>query len=209
MAEQTNGINNLSANGSPGIVAPRDSSWTIGPREFVIKYLRYLPWVLICAALALVFAYIKIRYTTPIFQVQSSLLIKNSGPNGGGDAKLTELFGTQSGPNLSNEIPILKSSPVIRRVVHDLDFETHYYGQGKIRSTLLYPESPFHLQVIHIAEPSRGFGISITMLNEEHYLINPSKKPSSFGQIVELNGNRFILSRNMDVSTEPYSSNIF
>ncbi len=207
MQEKTNG---LGQNIVSGTVQAQDSSWTIGPREFVLKYLRYLPWVFICTAFALVFAYIKIRYTTPIFHVQSFLLIKDDkGNNLSKDQKLDELFMSQGVVNLSNEIQILKSSPVIQRVVKDLNFQTRYYGTGKIRSSLLYPQSPVLLQIIHIADSSVGFGISITVLNDNQFTIGVSKTPVSFGQIIDKGGNQYIITRNKSVDLHGYASNIF
>ncbi len=208
MIEQTNGITNPDLNGSNSHAPMQDSSWTLGPREFILKYLVYLPWLLICVALSLIFAYIKIRYSTPIYKVQSSLLVKSDPAGKGGDDKFATLY-SQSGPNLSNEIPILLSSPVIRRVVRDLDFQVNYYGMGKIRSTLLYPTSPFQMNILHIEDSSRGFSISLTLLNNDQFLISPSKKPTSFGDIIEMGGNRFTLTRNKEIDPSGFTSNIF
>jgi hypothetical protein len=45
MAESTNG--NIPVNGTHLNEKRQDSSWTLGPREFVLKYFKYLPWVMI------------------------------------------------------------------------------------------------------------------------------------------------------------------
>ena len=63
MADTSNGLNNPDTNSN-------DLSWKLGPRDFVLKNLKYIPWVLVCGAIALVLAYLNIRYTTPIFSVQ-------------------------------------------------------------------------------------------------------------------------------------------
>ncbi|MBS1947279.1 MAG: hypothetical protein JST47_05885, partial [Bacteroidetes bacterium] len=106
MSDQGNSINENGLNGNVNHFPAKDNSWTIGPREFILKYIKYLPWVVISAALGLIFAYIKIRYTTPIYHAQSSMLIKSDKQNNNGD-KFAELYLGQSGPNLSNEIPVL------------------------------------------------------------------------------------------------------
>ncbi len=207
MSEQINGatISGNNGNGQP------DNSWTLGPREFVLKYVRYAPWVLICTALSLIFAYIKIRYTTPIFHVQSSLMIKKDNQSSMRDQKFGELYMNSSmgDNNLNNEIQILKSSPVMRRVVHDLDLQIHYYGIGKIRSTLLYPETPFRLEILKLVDSSKSFGINLTILNNDQFLLGVSKTPVSFEQILEKAGNKFIVHRNKENDFHNYTSNLF
>src|ERR1700743_790608 len=90
-----------------------DNTWTVSPKDFIFKYLKYLPWVLVCGIIGLVLAYIKLRYIVPVYRVQSAMLIKNEGSNGvGKDQKFDELFMTQSSVNLANEMAILRSSPV-------------------------------------------------------------------------------------------------
>src|SRR5215475_5173714 len=111
MADQTTG--NYNVEPATPYSKPAKNTWSLGPREFVLKYLRFLPWVVICVALALVAAYVKIRYTPPIFRAQSSILIKNDRNAGEGkDTRFDELFMAQGSANLNNEMEILKSRPV-------------------------------------------------------------------------------------------------
>src|ERR1700729_3647205 len=109
---------------SPAQTNGPDAKPTTGPREFIMRYIKYMPWVLFSAILFGVLAYIKIRYTTPIYVVQSSLLIKNEssqmGGNGGKDISFNELFMNQGTLNLNNEVEILRSRPVLQRVARDL-----------------------------------------------------------------------------------------
>src|ERR1700689_2440212 len=118
MTEQTNGT--MTSNNT----AFKDNSWTVGPKDFLFKYLKYIPWVIICIAVALVLAYLKIRWTPPIFHAQALLLIKDERSDGGAskDERFNEMLMEQPTINLDNEIEILKSSPVMERVVKDLDF---------------------------------------------------------------------------------------
>ena len=69
-----------------------EMSWKIGPREFIFKYLKFIPWIIICSAIALVLGWLKIRYTTNIFPVQASMLVKDDNKPGGGDARFDAMF---------------------------------------------------------------------------------------------------------------------
>src|SRR5690348_654716 len=83
----------------------------ISPKEFLFKYIRYLPWIIGSVLLFCFFAYIKIRYTTQIYEVKASLLIKNDNSLTGSskDQRFSDLFMEQDNINLDNEIQILKS----------------------------------------------------------------------------------------------------
>src|SRR5580704_16583977 len=193
MIEQTNGI---SINNSPG----KDNSWTVGPKDFVLKYLRYLPWVIICVAFALVIAFLKIRWATPIYHIESSMLIKDERDNSmSKDQQFNEMFLAQPNINLDNEILILRSTSVIGHVVRDLDFQTQYCSKGSVRSSLLYPKSPIYLKIIHQTDSTTPFGFLIKILNENQFLIGTSKTPIAFGQLFEKNGNSCMLFRNKEI----------
>ncbi len=133
----------------------RENSWTVSPRDFIFKYLKYLPWIVICGITGFVLAYIKLRYVVPVYSVQSSLLIQSEEGNGvGKDQKFDELFMNQSNVNLANETAILQSRPVLKRVISDLGLQAYYYNQGNVRSSFIYPfsKSPFVIEDSVIAE---------------------------------------------------------
>src|ERR1700712_5930416 len=137
---------------SNGLTIPEsrsnDISWKLGPRDFVLKNLKFIPWILICAAIALLLAWLKIRYSTPTYVVQSSMLIRNKASNSGKGDRFDALMMSPGSENLNNEIRILTSRPVLQRVVRNIKLLTRYYNIGKVRTTLLFPEAPFSLEFV-------------------------------------------------------------
>lgn len=182
----------------------------MAPREFIFRYLKYLPWILLCVIIALVLAKIKIRYSVPIYRVQSSLLIKDDrsggGTSGKQDERLDELMLFQPPTNLNNEIEILKSRPLLARVATDLGLQTQYSNKGKIRSTLLYGNLPFHMSMLHLADSLDDFVFTVIVKNENQFTLNESKEVHSFGDSLMLGNNRLVLIRNKDVSLQSFSS---
>src|SRR3954470_7487324 len=87
------------------------------PREFLLRYIKYLPWLMISLAVALVIAKIKLRYATPIYQTEARLLIKKESPYNRSNEKFDEIFTAGPQQNVFNEIEILKSRPLAARVV--------------------------------------------------------------------------------------------
>jgi capsular exopolysaccharide synthesis family protein len=189
-----------------------ENKFSFGPREFLARYLKYLPWVVSSVIVFVILAYIKIRYSTPIYSIQSSLLIKNENNQGGGSGKdisFNELFMNQNNINLSNEMQILKSRPVLQRVARDLDLQKLYYNRGSIRSTFLYPGRPFELAIIKMGDSSASFAFQITILSDTQFLLNENKSPLSFGQPFQIGSNICLLKRKVQVDLRLYATKVF
>lgn len=182
---------------------------TIGPKEYLFRYLKYLPWVLACVALSLMLAKVKIRYSVPIYRVQSSLLINNdrsgNGGSGKGGERLDELIMLQPAANLSNEIEILKARPLMERVARDLGLQSQYVNTGNIRSTLLYKELPFHLLILHFADSTQGFGFSLDVKNDRQFALNKEKGLHNFNEPFTVGGNEVILLLDSSVPLRSFS----
>src|SRR5450432_1341095 len=164
MPENSNGIGHHPESTS------NEMSWKLGPRDFVLKNLKYIPWVIICGVISFLLAYLKIRYSTPIYRVQSSMLIKNQGSNSKSD-RFEALFMSPNEENLSNEIQILSSRPVLQRVINDIHLTTRYYNIGKVRTSILYPMTPFRLGIISPGLYGDNFGLHITLVNDRQFKI--------------------------------------
>ncbi len=199
MPEATNGLSQPEAN-------PQEFARKLGLRDFLLKNIKYIPWIIICGSIALVLAYLKIRYSTPIYLVQSSMVINNSG---GGHDRFDALMMTPGTENLSNEIRILSSRPVLQRVVSNIHLKTRYYNIGKVRTSLLYPTSPFTVEIIDPNTSEEDFGMQITILNEQQYKIGKEPKDHVFGEILNIEGKKFTLVRNLDVNLKNFSSPVF
>jgi len=175
-----------------------ENPWKPGPKEFIFKYLKYLPWVVITLALFLTLAYLKVRYATSIYRVQSSLLIKNDdhSEDRAPDARFDELFMSQGVTNLSNEIEILKSKPVLQRVARDLKLQIYYYNKGNVKTSLMYPDPPFYLEPLVIVDSASGFNCMITLLGNGKFLLDEGKTRLDFGKPFKVGNNICRITRN-------------
>jgi tyrosine-protein kinase Etk/Wzc len=154
----------------------------MGTREFVMRYLKYLPWLLLSIALAIGGAFVKNRYSIPIYQVQSSLIINNDRSGGQKDDKLGELFMFGPSVNLSNEIEILRSRPFVERVVRDLGLQAYYYSKGNIRSTQLYGDIPFRLVLLRQVDSTIGFSFMVNAVDDKTFTLNEDKTLHRFNE---------------------------
>lgn len=178
------------------------------PREFAMRYLKYIPWLIASTALFLVLAFIKLRYSSSIFQVTSKLLIKNDRSSGSQD-KLRDLFMTNYSQNLEDEIQVLTASGLSKRIVKALNLQTSYLSIGKVKSYHLHPnESPLWLEIMQLKDSSQGYSMDIKYLNENTVNINNAKEPVYIGQVIENGFAKFRLLKR-PVNYLQYGSNLF
>ena len=113
-------------------------------KTFLVKLLMYWPWITGCVLAALVGAFFYLKTQTPLYTVSSSVLIKNeSSKSGNNGASLADLgFVTSSTQNFDNELEILRSRTLLKKVVISLDLYIDYTLPGSFRPTELYKQSP-------------------------------------------------------------------
>ncbi|MET0466185.1 MAG: polysaccharide biosynthesis tyrosine autokinase [Chitinophagaceae bacterium] len=125
-------------------------------KDVFYKYVRFLPVFLLSVALALLIAFVYLRYSTSYYQTTGSMSIKTEAPQSG-DRVETILSGASSNSNLQNEIEVLKSRILMARVVDKLNLQFSYTVKGKIKELNVYRQGPFLLEPIKIADSSRAF----------------------------------------------------
>jgi tyrosine-protein kinase Etk/Wzc len=186
----------------------KEGQQSISPKEFIFRYLKYLPFVIVSLAIAGGMAYFKLRYSVPLYHVQASMLVQDEeyGNSSSHDPRFQELMVGGQPSNIGNEVQILKSSPVIERVVRALHLETMYYNIGTIKSSLLYPDAPFTLEVQHQADSNGGIDLTVFVLNNRQFALKKDGPKIFFGQPFDAGGNRLVLVRNADQVLNGYST---
>ncbi|WP_339609693.1 polysaccharide biosynthesis tyrosine autokinase [uncultured Planktosalinus sp.] len=165
-------------------------------REQLEFYLRKWPWfilgVLVCATVAFLY----LRYSTAQYQTTTSIIIKDSKGNGAtSELAAFEDIGLISGMNtnsIENEIEILRSKRLFRRVVEKLNLNIRYYTEGNIKVTEVYKNTPFTVKILdlnkEVSLPS--FPLQFTVLSQTRVRIsNPEtdqKLEVNFGDRIDL-----------------------
>ena len=89
-----------------------------------MKYAAYWPWFVGCIALCLSVSYIYLRYQVPVYNIKSAVLIKeqDSQKNKSNNtlAAIQDLGMMSMTNNFDNELQILKSQTLVKKVVSDL-----------------------------------------------------------------------------------------
>ena len=154
------------------------------PREFVIRYAKYIPWLLLSTAVALVIAKIKLRYAIPIYKAESRLLIKRESPYGRSNDKFDDIFMGSPNQNVYNEIQLLKSRPLAARVVRKLRLQNTCYNKGKIRSSLMYKEAPIAI-VPTVPDSTSNMGVQVTIVDNDYFTLNEENQKHRFNEVIK------------------------
>lgn len=105
--------------------------------------------ILFFVILMLGLSYIYLKYSTYEYQASASIKIKNDDQNNSQLKELSQLqnYGLFSSDfnNITDEVEIIKSRRIIKRVVDDLDLNIKYYVQGRIKEQEVYSNPPIVL----------------------------------------------------------------
>jgi len=161
----------------------RNELAALGIKDIFFKYIRFLPWFILSLALALLGAWTYLRYATPIYTSSGSLQIKDEKSSGSSsDQRLNQLVLGERIRNIQNEIEILKSRPLMVRVVNALNLQTSYYALGKIVTKDIYKQGPFLLEAQQLVDSSRSFTFHVKILNDKQFTIDGENSIFSFGE---------------------------
>src|SRR5688572_8504958 len=124
----------------------------VTPREHIVRYIRYLPWLVISIAIMLVAAYIKLRYSIPIYNVSGKLLV-SAQMLGGGNDKFDDIFSMQGNDKITDQIEIIKSRSMASRVIRSLGLQKQVYNKGKVLTSTIYDKDvPFNFEITTLAD---------------------------------------------------------
>lgn len=165
------------------------------PKELIFKYLPYLPWVLLSLLLFLVGAFIKLRYSAPMYNVTGKILVKDKNPYGSGSDKFNNiLMMPDNGSNLNNEIEIIKSRSMAARVMRGLGLQQQYAMKGNIRTSEAYAsDMPFQWIIENIKDSLEELNYKVTIADNNQFQLNEDPTLYNFGQSVKLPGASFRL----------------
>ena len=152
-------------------------------RDLFFKYVRFLPIFVLSVAIALFGAYIYLRYATPIYESTGALIIEDDKPQSSSNDKFDQILNSGGSKNIQNEIEVLKSRPLMERVVKALNLNFSYYAKGKIKELNLYKSSPFYIEAFKLTDSSNSFDISLNFANNNTFQVNGEKTPFTFGQV--------------------------
>lgn len=132
--------------------APKEEE--IDLREQLEIYLQRWPWFVLGLLIALGGALLYLRYTTPTYRTVSTVIIEDEETGGGaasalaGFADMGGMFGGMGASKIENELGIFRSKRLMTNVAKTLDLNIRYFQEGTVRTTELFLDRPFNVQVL-------------------------------------------------------------
>lgn len=171
-----------------------EKSKPLNIKLLIFKYLRYWYLFVIGVTLCLGVAIYKMYYATPQYYISSTLLIRadDTGSDFTQNAVYADLENYQTTSVVENEIEILQSASIMRRVLAELDLYNAYFVEEKFgRKREIYGrEVPIDV-VIHQYD-SMGYSkentIKVNLVDEEGFEIedaNEKKTYFKYGQKIK------------------------
>lgn len=136
----------------------------------VIWDLKY--WIIAAVAAALVFGFIYIRLSTPQYQRTATVLIANDRLSGGMGSEmqlLSDITGMKANGIVQNELYIIRSRPLMQKVVEDLNLNVRYFKKSHVFLTQeMYGNSPISFELVSGSHKNRYPSISVEIqVNED------------------------------------------
>ena len=174
-------------------------------REEIGKYLRHWKLFLLSAIFFLVAAYFKLRYSTPLYSISSSILIKDN-KNAGISTELAAfedlgIVGGISSNNPDNEIEILKSRNILGKVIDSLQLNVSYFTEGRVSTSERYKEdSPIFFIQTAVFNKTNSNTFIVKVVDSLNYEFiddeDVSKSSHAFGESVTIDNDIFIVEKN-------------
>jgi tyrosine-protein kinase Etk/Wzc len=168
--------------------------WNLSFRDVFYKYVRFIPVFVLSVAFSLLVAFLYLRYAIPIYGVGGTMLIKNE-QTSAQDDKIQKLFENTGSQNLQSEMEVLKSRPLMQRVVDSLNLQFTYYVRGKIKTVNIYKQAPFQVRVLRLADSSTSFSLKVKFINNNEFRIDDESQRYTFGKVINLTFGNFIFDR--------------
>ncbi len=144
-------------------------------RDIVFRYLSHWKWIFSSVLIFTLLAYIYIKLGTPLYKIETDLLIKDNKQNMTGQNDLLkdlDLF--SSDKIIDNEIQILKSKTIMEKVVKGLKLQTNYFNTDGVRKHEVYGNLPFRVDLIKATGTDNNL-LAIRLLDTNDAEVNGKK----------------------------------
>ena len=110
-------------------------------KKFIYKVIGVLPWFIVSIVICLIISRIYLRYTLPINKISSFMQIKSTEEGGNSQYKTLKEMGLVTQNNdVENEMDIIRSYSLMRRVVDSLHLNINLYKEGKVTTSPIFGE---------------------------------------------------------------------
>lgn len=146
-------------------------------KELLFKFISYWYYYVVSFVFILAIAFIYIRYSTPVYEVESTLLVNKESSSGAMPMFEGMDFFKQK-DDIAGEIDILKSVKLAKQAIGTLDLAVSYFVEGKIKNGEVYGiERPFRVEVNDVNKGLYQVKVSVKFNSPSEYQLDYSYIP--------------------------------
>lgn len=176
-------------------------------KRLVLQYLRYWKWFILGIFIAVILAFLYVRFTPNVYNTDAEIKIleeKSSGIDLSGLSDAGSFLDVKK-VNLENEIEVLKSRRLLDSVVYLLNLNTTYYQEQDFSTIEVWKEDiPFKVQWLRIdsvltpEEELPIFGLDFSSTTKFSVDINDGEitKQATLNDTIEIDEYKFIVALN-------------
>jgi capsular exopolysaccharide synthesis family protein len=119
-------------------------------KAILYKYLQSWPWYILSVLIMVLLSLIYLKYQTNIYQTNASILVKDKSNNLLSDlGSMNDMFSKTN--KIDDEILIIKSLPILTKVIENLNLQTTYFYKTKFSNKNIeyYKNEPYHIAFFH------------------------------------------------------------
>lgn len=157
-------------------------------KDLFYKYIRFLPYFILSVAIALLAAFMYLRYADRSYSAAGSMQIRSQQSSQRTDKVEDLLSGGVRSQNIQSEIEVIGSRPLMARVVQRLKLQFSITAVGRVRDQNVYRQAPFEIQVYELKDSSKSFTLNVKFIENNKFRLNNSEQAFSYGDLLT---NRF------------------
>ncbi len=175
-------------------------------KKFIYKIIGVLPWFIVSIVICLIISRIYLRYTLPVSKISAFVQIKSQEDGGNSQYKTLKEMGLVTQNNdVENEMDIIRSFGLMKKVVDSLHLNINLYKEGKVTSSPIFGEySPIYIRIIDEYAEARPTGLKIFLSNNNFKIVESAKERTyTYGQIFDTDFGKLQFIRNPDIKIDP------
>jgi len=136
------------------------------------KYAKYWYLFLICIALCMAVAVGIVYFTTPYYQVSTTLLLQDDKKGDGvlKESAFSDLNMFHTTKTIENEIQVLRSVNLMKKVLNRLSINSKVFvGKGLLQKEVYGKTSPVVIKVMRVSPQAMGKPIALKMLDQNRF----------------------------------------
>lgn len=166
-------------------------------------FFKNILWIVLLFAICNLVAYMFIRYTKNVYEAEAE--IKLEVKNEANEFGITKVIEDQNLNLLAGEIELIQSNLFLSRVIDSLKLDISYYSVGEVLDYELYTNSPFLVTPVQVPQSYYNLNHVIREVNAttfELVLADGSKVNGLYGQLIDVNSLRLLVSKSKTYSFE-------